>query len=263
MKNIRKVLFLFSVFFALFLFRHPVFAASYPQYVGYVNDFAHVLSPNATVSLNAKLGSLDQKTTDQVAVVTVNTTQPETIEDYSIHLADQWKVGQKGKDNGVIMLFAMKDHRMRIEVGRGLEGDLTDIQSKHIQTDIITPEFKQGNYEVGITKGVDAVIATITHDASATANLSTASATTTATSTTSSTSNEVLITIIFWFIVFSAVMGVIAFSPHTRLGGRGRWGIQTFWGESGGFGGGGEGGGGGFGGFGGGGFSGGGSSGSW
>src|SRR5579859_1209880 len=219
MKNIRKVLFLFSVFFALFLFRHPVFAASYPQYVGYVNDFAHVLSPNATVSLNAKLGSLDQKTTDQVAVVTVNTTQPETIEDYSIHLADQWKVGQKGKDNGVIMLFAMKDHRMRIEVGRGLEGDLTDIQSKHIQTDIITPEFKQGHYEAGITKGVDAVIAAITHDASAAASLSTTSTSSVTTAARASAGFEELISALYPFIFFIAIALLFtALSPHTKLG---------------------------------------------
>src|SRR5436190_2122963 len=118
------------LFFFFFLFSASVAHADYPTYKGYVNDFAHVLSPTGVKDLETKLKDFDKQTTNQIAVVTVQTTEPETIEQYSIHLAEKWKVGQKGKDNGVIMLFAMQDRKMRIEVGRGLEGDLTDIQSK-------------------------------------------------------------------------------------------------------------------------------------
>src|SRR5438477_290242 len=123
----KKILFgtVLFLFFAL-----PVFA-DYPSYQGYVNDFAHILGTVETQHLASLLSAFDQKTSDQIAVVTVQTTQPETIEEYSIHLADKWKPGQKGKDNGIIMLFAMQDRQMRIEVGRGLEGNLTDIQAKH------------------------------------------------------------------------------------------------------------------------------------
>ncbi|MGI8419652.1 MAG: TPM domain-containing protein [Candidatus Levyibacteriota bacterium] len=158
----------FIVVFVSFFFLSisTAFAAtnSYPDYTGFVNDFSHVLSMDSAAQLDRKLALFNQKTTNQIAVVTVDTTQPETIEEYGIHLSDKWKVGQKGKDNGIIMIFAIKDHQMRIEVGRGLEGDVTDVQSKHIQTDIIEPAFKQGHYETGINDGANAVIGTIMHD---------------------------------------------------------------------------------------------------
>ena len=107
---------LFTLLF-FFLFAIPAFAA-YPNYSGYVNDFARVLSDGFIQQLETKLTAFDQKTTNQIVVVTVDTVQPETIEEYAIHLADKWKPGQKGKDNGIIMLFAMRDREMRIEVGR-------------------------------------------------------------------------------------------------------------------------------------------------
>src|SRR5437763_1057280 len=130
---------LLAFFLFLTIFITPVFA-DYPNYSGYVNDFAHILSDQFIQQLDNKLAAFDKKTTDQIAVVTIQTTKSETIEEYSIHLADKWKPGQKGKDNGVIMLFAMQDRQMRIEVGRGLEGDLTDIQARHILDTIIRPE---------------------------------------------------------------------------------------------------------------------------
>src|SRR3989344_4912375 len=151
------------VTFLFFLVLSGKSFAKYPTYSGYVNDFGRLLSRQTVKSLESKLSSYNKTTTNQVVVVTVDSTQPESIEEYSIRLADKWKVGQKGKDNGVVMLFAMKDRAMRIEVGRGLEGDLTDLQSKHILDDVIRPYFKEGKYDEGITKGVDAVIATLSH----------------------------------------------------------------------------------------------------
>lgn len=210
------------------LFPGFVFANSYPDYIGYVNDFAHVLSPDYISALNSKLHEFNKRTTNQIAVVTVDTTSPEVIEEYSIHLADKWKVGQKGKDNGIILLFAMKDHKMRIEVGRGLEGDLTDITSKHIQHDLIAPAFKQNNYEQGITQGVDAVITTVTHGTLDPNSLN---------STTSPPHGSSQIAGIFPYlpivIFIIVILLIIAFSPKTKLGGRGSWGVTTFWGEGG------------------------------
>lgn len=219
----KKVIFFLLAFFLAF--PGVSFATSYPDYSSYVNDFSHVLSTGYVTQLNAKLSDFYHKTTNQIAVVTVDTTQPETIEQYSIHLAEKWKVGQKGKDNGVIMLFAMQDHKMRIEVGRGLEGDLTDIQSKHIQKEVIEPEFIQGKYEQGITKGVNAVVATITHDASSSAYVS-------ANQNEHSQSNgsQIPINVIEFVLFLIIVFLLIAFSPHTPLGGAGVWGLTTLWG---------------------------------
>ncbi len=240
----------------LFLLCLPIltFATSYPDYNNYVNDFAHVLSPSFVSHLTSELSNFDKKTTNQIAVVTIDTTEPETIEEYGIHLADKWKVGQKGKDNGVIMLFAMHDHKMRIEVGRGLEGDLTDIQAKHIESDIITPAFKKGNYEQGLKDGVDAILGTITHDQHFPANLSNKPS-----SQHNKNTSLGVLDVLFYLVLFLIFLLITAFSPHTPLGGRGRWGITTFWDGGGDNRGGGDG----FGGFGGGGFSGGGSSDSW
>lgn len=236
---------LFVVFGLFFLFLFPSYAfADYPNYQGYVNDFAKVLSSEFVDRLNTKLLAFDKQTSNQIAVVTVGTTSPETIEDYSIHLAEKWKVGQKGKDNGIIMLFAMRDRTMRIEVGRGLEGDIADVQTKHIQTDIIVPEFKKGNYEVGIDKGVNTVIATISHTATLSA-------------TPTSAVSKIPDIAVFIFVIILITILFIAISPWTPLGGFGTWGPTVFWGpgrksdDDG------------FGGFGGGGFSGGGSSSNW
>ena len=223
----RLLLSFFSLLF-FFIIPNSANATSYPQQMGYVNDFAAVLTPQFASQLDAQLRVFEQKTTDQIAVVTIPTTQPDTIEDYSIHLAEKWKIGQKGKDNGIIMLFVMKDHTMRIEVGRGLEGDLTDIQSKHIQDNYIVPAFKKGNYEQGIQAGVNAVIITITHGSIRPNSLTTQ----TSIPQQSSSPYDYLFPYIPFGLFLIFILFGIAHSPYTRLGGRGAWGITTPWGES-------------------------------
>lgn len=199
-----------------FLLAVPVFA--YPSYQGYVNDFGNVLSPAFEETEEAMLSDYDKKTTNQIAIATIDTTAPETIEEYSIHLADQWKPGQKGKDNGVLMVFAMRDHKMRIEVGRGLEGELTDIESKHILDDVIKPEFKAGHFEAGISRGTDAVILAI--------------ATQSATPVSSPTggAGDAIIFLIFFVLVIIVI--IIAISPFTPFGGEGSWGYTGGWSSS-------------------------------
>lgn len=190
--------------------------AKMPDYKGFVNDFSDVLSPKEEMQIEQRLTDYEKKTTNEIAVVTVKTTQPDSIEQYSINLADQWKPGKVGKDNGVIMLFAMDDRKMRIEVGRGLEGDLTDIETKHIQDDIIRPEFKSSNYAIGINKGLDAVIADLSPELKATVSAST------------TTDNGNVIDLIIILVVVGGVV-LLALSPHTPLGGEGDGRIRGVW----------------------------------
>lgn len=250
MKQLLLAIFSLCLFF---VFPNTTVATSYPNQTGYVNDFASVLTASFANQLDTELRVFEQKTTNQIAVVTIRSTQPDTIENYSIHLAEKWKIGQKAKDNGIIMIFAMQDHKMRIEVGRGLEADLTDIQAKHIQDKYIVPAFKNGQYEQGIQNGVNAVITTITHGNIDPYSLSIQSD---AMQQSISSYDYLWQYLPFGFFLVFFIFG-IAHSPYTKLGGRGSWGVTTFWGESGGSRGGGDNPGGG------GDFSGGGSSDSW
>ncbi len=198
-----------------------VFASGYPKYTNYVNDFANVLKKETVSRLNTKLKSYEDQTTNQIAVATIQTTQPELIEEYAVHMFDQWKPGQKNKDNGVLMVYAMQDHHMRIEVGRGLEGELTDIESKHILDDVVKPEFKAGNYDDGVSKGIDAVIVAI----------STESGTLTASTKTNTSAGGLIVVLIFLGII---IIAVVAVSPFTPIGGQGTWGMTDIYSSSGG-----------------------------
>ena len=191
---------------------------AYPDYKGYVNDFANVISPEKEEALQQKLNKEDKETTNQIAVVTIQTTAPEEIEGFSINLAEQWRPGQKGKDNGILMIFAMQDRKMRIEVGRGLEDDLTDIEAKEIEEDIIVPAFKQQKYEQGIEGGVDAVILAI-HTADEAASSSAAI----------SGDSGAGALIIFLIIGGLGVLVVLAVSKYTPIGGEGDSNIRGIW----------------------------------
>lgn len=127
----------------------PVF----PEYTGYVNDFAGVLSYENKHALMAMAGDLERRTTAQMAIVIVNTTQPLDIESYAVGLFEKWGIGAKGKDNGVLLLVALRDRAMRIEVGYGLEGAIPDALAKIIITKYITPSFKAGDFNAGIATG--------------------------------------------------------------------------------------------------------------
>jgi len=132
-----------------------------PPLSAHVTDLTNTLSPSDRQALEAKLSNWEAKTTNQLAVVIVPTTKPEAIEEYSIRLAEAWKIGQKGKDNGAIFLIAKNDKQMRIEVGYGLEGDLTDVASRRIIGDTVAPLFSQGKFAEGINAGVDRIMAVV------------------------------------------------------------------------------------------------------
>jgi uncharacterized protein len=132
-----------------------------PQLTGRVVDQTGTLSSGDIASLNQKLRDFEATKGSQVAVLIVPTTQPETIEQYSIRVADAWKIGRKKVDDGAILLVAKNDRHLRIEVGYGLEGALTDVTSRRIIDEVITPRFRTGDFAGGISDGVDRMIRVI------------------------------------------------------------------------------------------------------
>jgi uncharacterized protein len=126
-----------------------------------VTDLTGTLSTTERQALEAKLADWEARTTDQLAILVVPTTRPEPIEAYAIRLAEAWRIGQKGKDNGAILLVAKDDKQIRIEVGYGLEGVLTDVTSHRIITETIAPQFSKGQFAAGLQAGVDRIISVV------------------------------------------------------------------------------------------------------
>src|SRR5579863_8627675 len=124
----------FGLLAVILFFMPPSFAqdVSYPSASGYVVDQSGIIDGAAQSRLESWILELKQKTTAEVAVVTVDSTEPLSIEEYAVNLFQRFGIGQKGKDNGVLLLIAYKDHHMRIEVGYGLEGAITDAYSSRI-----------------------------------------------------------------------------------------------------------------------------------
>lgn len=131
---------------------------TFPQLTGRVVDDAGILSPATRERLAAMLAREEQKTGNQVVVVTLKSLQGDTIEDYGYQLGRHWGIGQKGKDNGAILLIAPNDRRARIEVGYGLEGQLTDAQCRIIIERAILPAFRRGDYDAGVLAGTAAIL---------------------------------------------------------------------------------------------------------
>ncbi|MCG9479474.1 MAG: TPM domain-containing protein [Actinomycetia bacterium] len=136
-----------------------------PGYTGYVNDFAGVLDPEVVSRLESLLSKTESETTAEIAVVTVENLQGWVIEDYAIELFEQWGIGKKDKDNGVLLLVAIEERELRLEIGYGLEGAITDVESKRIIDNIIVPRFKQGDYSRGVYEGAEAVASYIYQEA--------------------------------------------------------------------------------------------------
>ena len=126
-----------------------------------VTDLAGMLNIGQRTTLENVLADYEKRTGSQIAILLVNKTEPETIEQYSIRVADAWKLGRKGVDDGVILLVAKGNSaasgRLRIETGRGVQGVLTDAQSKRILQDVIAPHFRQGDFYGGLASGVSVI----------------------------------------------------------------------------------------------------------
>jgi uncharacterized protein len=129
-----------------------------PPLSGRVVDQTGTLSSEEIALLTKKLGNFEIIKGSQIAVLIVPTTAPEEIEQYSIRVAEAWKIGRKKVDDGAILVVAKNDRKLRIEVGYGLEGALTDLTTKRIIDEIITPKFRSGDFAGGISDGVDAII---------------------------------------------------------------------------------------------------------
>lgn len=148
------------------LFGLAALAANFPPLTGRVVDEAHILPASAVADLESKLADLEARSGIQLVVATVGSLDGQEIEPYANALFRTWKLGDKTKNNGVLLLVAPNQKRVRIEVGYGLEGTLTDALSKVIITNAIAPRFKVGDYVGGITRGVDDMIVVLTTDSS-------------------------------------------------------------------------------------------------
>ena len=136
-----------------------------PPLAHHVTDQAGMLDAAQRAKLEAQLADYEAKTGSQIAVLTVQTTAPEQIEQYSVRVVEAWKLGRKGVDDGVLLLVAPGNtsamRRLRIEAGRGVQGVLTDARSKQILQDVIAPYFKQQQYYEGLAAGVGAIASTL------------------------------------------------------------------------------------------------------
>ncbi|MDH4260212.1 MAG: TPM domain-containing protein, partial [Gammaproteobacteria bacterium] len=129
-----------------------------PPLTARVTDLTGTLTPAQQAQIESRLAEFESRKGAQIAVLFVSSTLPEEIEQYSIRVVDAWKLGREKPDDGALLLVAKEDRSMRIEVGRGLEGALTDLVSKRIIADTITPLFRQGDYAGGIAAGVEQMI---------------------------------------------------------------------------------------------------------
>jgi uncharacterized protein len=151
--------FLPAVAFLAIAYAGSAFAAlQFPALTGRVVDDAHILSINTQQYLDGILAAHEARTTNQIVVVTLPSLQNTSIEDFGYQLGRHWGIGQKGKDNGALLIVAPTERKVRIEVGYGLEGTLTDAKSSQIVQTIVLPYFRKGEMETGITEGTRAIL---------------------------------------------------------------------------------------------------------
>jgi uncharacterized protein len=244
--NFKKILFLFPILF-LFSKIYPLEIPERP--LGRVSDYAKILRPEEVSTLEAILSNYERETSNQIVIAIFNSLEGWEIEDFSIRLAEKWKIGQKGRDNGIIILVALSERKIRIEVGYGLEGAVPDITARDIIDRKIVPYFKKSDYFNGLREGVDSLIKAIGGEYKVEGG------------------KEGIMTPLLAFLIILVIFGILylneRFYGYTYTRSRGKWHRRaTFWGGF--FGGGGwsSGSGGGFSG-GGGNFGGGGATGSW
>jgi len=152
-----KRYYLLLIFLLLFL---PLTAYSLdvPRLKGYVNDYAGMISPTAKSRIEEELRAFEQSDSTQIVILTIPSLEGENIREFGIKVGDAWKIGKKGKDNGVILIVSKQEREIGIEVGYGLEGKLTDLVSGRIIDQVIKPRFKQGDFDNGFIAGVSALI---------------------------------------------------------------------------------------------------------
>lgn len=152
-KNIKHLF----IFCFLFLLLFKIFGLNVPNLKGPVNDLAGVLSYDKKAEIENFLFGIEKKSDVQIVVLTIPSLEGENLEEYSLRVAETWQLGSKEKDSGVLLLVAVNDRKMRIEVGYGLEANLTDAAAGRIIRNIIAPKFKSKNFGTGIFLGVKAI----------------------------------------------------------------------------------------------------------
>ncbi len=150
---------LLAILITLFLSHIPSFSknSSFPEPVGYVNDFAHIILPGDIARLTGLINELERKTTSEIAIVTLESIPEGDIEGYAVDLFEAWGIGKKGEDNGLLILVSVSEHLIRIEVGYGLEGIITDGLTGEVIRQKIAPKFQQGNFGGGLFNGTAAL----------------------------------------------------------------------------------------------------------
>ncbi len=149
------------IFMQLLLFLPVSLAVEIPQLSGRVNDNASMISDTVEQVINEKLVRLEKDESTQVVILTVESLDGEPLEEFSIRVAEAWGIGQKEFDNGALLLVAKKDRKVRIEVGYGLEGALTDLTAGRIVDNHIVPLFRKGEFDQGFLRGIDMIIAAV------------------------------------------------------------------------------------------------------
>ncbi len=203
----------------LFLSGASPAAAAIPRPSGYVTDEAGLLTADQIASLNRELAEYEGRTSNQIVVLTVKSLDGQDIESYSIAVAEAWKPGQKGKDNGAILLVAPNEHKVRIEAGYGLEGVLTDAKSSEIIRNVIAPRFKTGDYYGGITEAVSAMEAVIANEFTAQDKIQEQA--------------QSLLPIILMLLFFAGLVGLIHWTAGAMTGAVLSGGLQAITGSAG------------------------------
>lgn len=245
MNTLQKIFILFSLCVVFLVGTPQLCHSAMPKPAGYVVDEAGLVTQEAKQVITAIADELNKKTGVQIAVVTVQTLDGETIERYAVNMFEQWGIGAKKKDTGLLLLVALKERRVRIEVGYGLEGVITDGTAGEIIRNSIVPFFRDGQYTQGIVSGFGAIVERIcTHYNVQIEGLS----------TTQQQQQEgksglgglLFLGILFLFFGWRAIFFPMLFGSGGGYwgGGRGGFGGGSFGGGFGGFGGGGSGGGG-------------------
>lgn len=142
----------------LFIIISRSVALDVPPLTGYVNDYGGMLSPEVKARIESELAAFEKSDSTQVVILTIPSLEGEVLEEFAIKAGETWKIGQKGKDNGVIIVVSKGDKKIRVEVGRGLEGKLTDLMAGRIIDLVIKPRFKRADYDGGLHAGVAAII---------------------------------------------------------------------------------------------------------
>jgi len=156
-----KKIFLFIILLLIFA---QIFALKVPKLIGHINDYAGILSQQEKNTLESMLISAENKTSSQIVLLTIPSLKEESLEDFSMNVVETWKIGQKEFDNGILLLIAMKERKIRIEVGYGLEHIITDAKSGFIIRNLMLNDFRKGNFFGGISASIQAVSGLITKD---------------------------------------------------------------------------------------------------